>query len=141
MSDISEHELKILLNKNGLKATPQRIAVCNYILQSKEHPSAEKILSDLRKKDKTISQATVYKTLTLLKKLGLVSELSFDKKHSRFDPNQTIHINIICPQCEKISDFESQSVEDFWANIKLEVGGLITGQRIDVYKICKECQE
>ena len=140
MSEMSEEELKVLLNKNGFKATPQRLAICIYILQSKEHPTAEKILSDVKKEHSMVSQATVYKTISLLKKLGLISELSLDYSHSRFDPNQQVHINIICPNCNLISDYESSFVNEFWDNITSEIGGTITGQRFDLYKICKNCQ-
>ena len=136
---MSDQELKALLHKHRLKATLQRLAICKYILQSQEHPTADKILSDIRKEYKTISQATVYKTLSLLKKLGLISELSFDNNHSRFDPIQEVHVNIICPNCDSISDYESELVQDFWQNINLEIGERIIGQRFDIYKICERC--
>ncbi len=140
MSEIDEQKLRAILHKNGLKATPQRLVICKYILQSKEHPTAEKILSDIRKKHKTISQATIYKTLSLLKRLSLITELSFDNNHSRFDPNQSIHINIICPNCNTISDYESNHINELWQEVKSEIGGNITGQRLDIYKICEKCQ-
>ena len=122
MSEMSQKELIALLRKNGFKATPQRLAICMYILRSKEHPTAEKILADIREEYKTVSLATVYKTLTLLKKLSLISELSIDNNHSRFDPNQAVHINIVCPSCGMISDYETKLVQDFWHNISLEIG-------------------
>jgi Fur family peroxide stress response transcriptional regulator len=140
MSDKTDQELIEILHKNGLKATPQRLAICKYILQSKEHPTADKIYRDIKKEYKTIGQATVYKTLALLKKLGLISELSFDNNHSRFDPNREIHINIICPKCDSIHDYESNTINDFWMKIKAEIGGEFTGQRLDLYKLCKKCQ-
>ena len=136
---MSEEELITLLRKNGLKATPQRLAICKYVLRSKEHPTAETILDDIKKEHKTVSQATVYKTLTLLKKLGYISELSFDNNHSRFDPNQVAHINIVCPSCGMISDYESKLVQDFLHNIRMEIGEEIISQRFDIYKSCKKC--
>ena len=139
MSEISEQELIDLLHENELKATPQRLAICRYILRNKDHPTAEKILSEIRKEHKTVSQATVYKTITLLKRLGLISELSFDTNHSRFDPNQEVHINIVCPICHKIFDYESELISDFWKDIKLEIGEGIVGKRFDIYRACKKC--
>jgi Fur family peroxide stress response transcriptional regulator len=140
MSEIKKEELITLLRKNGLKATPQRLAICEFVLSSKNHPTAETILAEIRKEHRTVSQATVYKTLTLLRNLGLISELSFDNSHSRFDPNQEVHINIVCPSCEMISDHESDLVQDFWQDISLEIGEGIIGKRFDVYKTCNKCQ-
>ena len=136
---MSEEELITLLRKNGLKATPQRLAICKYVLRSKEHPTAETILDDIKKEHKTVSQATVYKTLTLLKKLGYISELSFDNNHSRFYPNQVAHINIVFTSCGMISDYESKLVQDFLHNIRMEIGEEIISQRFDIYKSCKKC--
>jgi Fur family peroxide stress response transcriptional regulator len=141
MSKLNEQELIDLLHIHGFKATPQRLAICKYVLQNKDHPTAEKIYNEVKKTHKTISQATVYKTLTLLKNLGLITELSFENNQSRFDPNLNYHINIICPNCESITDYESELVNEMWLKIKSEIGGNITSQRLDVYKICKNCQK
>ncbi|HUT80267.1 MAG TPA: Fur family transcriptional regulator [Candidatus Bathyarchaeia archaeon] len=139
MSDLNDQELINLLRKNDFKATLQRIAICKYILKSKDHPTAEKVYFEIKKEYKTISQATVYKTLALLKSLGLVTELSLYNSHSRFDPNQAIHINIICPNCNSIVDFESNSIDEFWQIIKSEIGNNIIGQRLDILKECDIC--
>jgi len=139
MSDLSDQELIELLRKNGFKATPQRLAICKYILSSKKHPTAEKIYSDIKKEHKTLSQATVYKTLDLLENLGLVTELSFDNGFSRFDPNQKIHVNVICSICKTISDYSSDKISDFLENIKSDINSKIIGQRFDIYTICEKC--
>ena len=141
MSEISEKELITLLKKNKLKITPQRLAICKLILSSREHPSAEMILNQLKNDYPMISLATIYKTITLLKNLGLVVELSFHNGHSRFDPNVSIHVNIICPICGKITDYESESVYDFYKKLESDIGGNFTGQRFDFYKKCQKCKK
>ncbi|MBN1328292.1 MAG: transcriptional repressor [Candidatus Heimdallarchaeota archaeon] len=139
MSDLTDQELIDLLHQKQFKATPQRLAICRLILESKNHPTAEMIYKKIIKEYKTISQATVYKTLALMKELGLVSELSFNEKHSKYDPNISTHINLICPKCDNITDFESTIIDEFWQKITKELGNNIIGQRLDVYKLCNKC--
>lgn len=140
MSEISDSELITLFKKNGLKATPQRLAICRLVLSSKEHPTADMVFIEVKKNYPSISHATVYKTISLLKNLGLIVELNFHNCHSRFDSNVSLHVNIVCPNCNKIIDHQSKIVDEFYKKLESEIGGKLIGQRFDIYKICKECK-
>ena len=140
MSNLSEKEIIEILKKNKLKVTPQRISIYRAVLSSKNHPSAEQIYEIVRKEHKTMSFATVYKTLDLLDKIGLVTELRFNGNSSRYDPKPSIHINIVCPKCMTIEDYESKKLDEKWKEIISEIEGEITGQRIDVYRMCENCK-
>ena len=63
MHKITDDEIITLLKENRFKATPQRLAICRFVLESHDHPSAEQIYTTIRKDYPTISLATVYKTL------------------------------------------------------------------------------
>lgn len=141
MSEISDSEIIALLKENGLKATPQRLAICRLVISSKEHPTADMIFNKVKRDYPSISHATVYKTISLLKNLGLIVELNFHNSHSRFDSNVNLHVNIVCPNCNKIIDYQSELVVKFYKTLESEVGGNFIGQRFDIYKKCKECNE
>ncbi|OLS30715.1 MAG: Transcriptional regulator PerR [Candidatus Heimdallarchaeota archaeon AB_125] len=141
MHKITDDEIITLLKENRFKATPQRLAICRFVLESHDHPSAEQIYTTIRKDYPTISLATVYKTLGLLDTIGLISELRFNATHTRYDPKMSLHINIICPKCLNIDDFESNSLNKTWQAIISDIEGEILGQRIDVYKLCKNCKK
>ena len=141
MHRISDEEIIKLLKEKRFKVTPQRLAICKYVLESHDHPSAEQVYAETKKKHPTISLATVYKTLGLLESLGLISELRFDENHSRYDPKVTLHINIICPKCLEVHDFESNTLNESWKRIISDIEGEILGQRIDVYKFCNKCEK
>lgn len=110
------------LRQVGIQPTPQRIAVIEYALGSKAHPSADDVLSYARKSCPTVSRATVYNTLNLLVKKGLLGmqtikegAVVFDaniKKHHHFVDNETGDIyDIPWDQLEvkgkeKLRDFE-----------------------------------
>jgi len=137
---MNKEELFTMLRKNGHKVTPQRIAICEEVLLSKEHPTAEAIFEKVSKQHPAISLTTVYHTLGLLLKLDLVQEIRFDNRVTRYDPNTSVHVNIICQECEKISDYESDVIQKQWNRIVSEIGIDPVGQRLDAYVICEDCK-
>jgi Fur family peroxide stress response transcriptional regulator len=129
---------EILKNK-GIRLTPQRLAICGLIFDNKEnHPSAEDIFQIVKEKFPTISLATVYKTFSLLKNENLISEIPFGT-FSRFDPKKEVHINIICPNCKNITDFENDLVNNFYNSINNDLGGGIIDQQFTIFKKCNSC--
>jgi Fur family peroxide stress response transcriptional regulator len=133
-------QLMATLHEKGYKVTPQRLAICELALSSKNHPTADQIHQALLKKYPTVSLATVYQTLHLLTDVGLLQELGFSDKSSRYDPNVTPHINLICPKCGEICDYESKAVKELWSQIIGELKFKPIGQRLDLYRICDKCK-
>ena len=73
-------------HEKGFKVTPQRLAICEYILSSKDHPSTDMVYTEIRRKYPTVSLATVYQTLHLLTNIGLLQELNLNDRISRYHP-------------------------------------------------------
>lgn len=138
---MKKEELISMLRKNGHKVTPQRLAICEEVLFSEKHPNAEMIFEKVSKQHPGLSMTTVYHTLDMLKKMELVQEIRFDNRTSRFDPNTSVHVNIICQKCGKISDFESDALQKHWSSIVSELEVKPIGQRLDVYVICDDCEK
>jgi len=132
-------QLVTKLRNSGYKVTPQRLAVCEIILSSKDHPTADQIYEKVKKKHPTMSLATVYQTLHLLSEIGLLQELGFSNSISRYDPDTSPHINIVCRKCGKIQDYKAESVRRLWTQIVGELGFEPIGQRIDIYRYCDQC--
>jgi len=137
---VNTQQLIDKLRKRGYKVTPQRLAVCQLLLSSKDHPTAVQIYRKIKKEHPTISLATVYQTLHLLTDLGLVQELGFRDGISRYEPNTSPHINIICQKCGEIYDHETKNVREMWTRIVDGLGFKPTGQRLDIYRYCDKCQ-
>lgn len=127
------------LREKGCKVTPQRIAICEYTLSSKDHPTANQVYREVKKKHPTMSPATVYQTLHLLTEIGLLQELGFSDRISRYDPNTSPHINIICENCGKIQDYEAESTRKLWSQIIGDLGFKSNGQRLEIYRYCDQC--
>ena len=120
--------------------TTQRLAICEFILSRKDHPTAEQIYQGLRNEYPTISLGTVYKTLHLLKKLGLVQQLGFSEGSIRYDPDMELHINMVCSKCGKVYDYKAEKVKEIWDIIISDLKVIPKGQRIDIYYVCEDCK-
>jgi Fur family peroxide stress response transcriptional regulator len=123
---------------SGLKLTPQRLAILEYLDGNKEHPSAEDVYKAVSKKFPTMSLATVYNTLMTLKQRGLIRELTMDPVKMRFDPQPSPHHHLICMDCRKIIDIHTR----FKINLpEMEHEGFeIVGNHIEFYGRCSKCK-
>jgi Fur family peroxide stress response transcriptional regulator len=129
------------LRRNGFKATPQRIAICNFALNSREHPTAQQVYREVKKVYPTVSLATVYKTLQVLKQLHLIQELVFSGSDGRFDSYMEPHLNVICLKCGQVIDIDDPSVRSIIDRAAAKTKYTFTEQRFDIYGICGKCRE
>jgi Fur family ferric uptake transcriptional regulator len=102
------------LAEHGLRRTAQREALIAAVLQTKEHFHAEELLEMAKKIEPSVSRATVYRTLPLLVRSGLLRELDLGKDVMYYDPNfvdHPTHNHLICVDCDKIIEFEDPNME------------------------------
>ena len=140
-SQRSDAQIIETLRKNGYKATTQRIAICRFALHSRDHPTARRIYSEVRKVHPTVSLATVYKTLQILTEHGLIQELDFPQSQARFDSYVGPHINLVCLQCGNIQDLDDDAGREIVERMTAKTEFKRTGQRLDIYGICKICRK
>ncbi|TFF89923.1 MAG: transcriptional repressor [Promethearchaeota archaeon] len=138
---MKEQEVIDLFRERGFKVTTQRLAIYKYISSRDDHPTTEQIHDALQKDHPTISLGTIYKTLHLLKKLGLIQELGFNEGSIRYDPNMHLHINMVCTTCGHVKDFESETFKLHWNNLISTLDFKPEGQRIDLYYECDRCKK
>ena len=93
-----------ILRQCNIQPTPQRIAVVDYVLGSKDHPSADDVLNYARKKCPTVSRATVYNTLNLMVQKGLLKMQTIREGAVVFDPNVKKHHHLIDDESGEIYD-------------------------------------
>jgi len=130
------------LRKNDFRITPQRLAILRILATSKGHPSVEQIFEQVKKHFPTTSLATVYKTVSLAKKIGEVLELGFSDDSNRYDGNKPYsHPHVVCTQCKKIIDPNLASLTDMTHELTRETGFRILNHRLDFFGICPECQK
>lgn len=127
------------LRKDGFRITPQRVAIVDHVLNTDSHPSAEELHAAVRKKHPMVSLATVYKTLELLKKKGLVRELDFPAG-ARYDSNVEEHVNLVCVKCGRIDDVDESSLGELESRVAKKARYSILGGRFELYGYCSQCQ-
>lgn len=128
------------LARKRLRVTPQRQAIMDTVFGTDEHFTAEQLLKWSRQRDRSVSRATVYRTLPLLTESGLVREMDFGKDHKFYDPNYADHPNhahIICQDCERIVEFESRKIAKLEGEISHELGFSLQSQRLEITGSCE----
>ncbi len=123
----------------GLKLTPQRLAILQYLEGNKEHPSAEDIYRAVHRKYPTMSLATVYSTLSALKDRGSVLELTLDPDKRRYDPDTGLHNHLICISCRRIIDIPRAYRIDLPESARQ--GFAITESHVEFYGFCPGCKK
>ena len=128
------------LQAKGYRLTPQRREIIRLLARDMSHPGAMDILRKVRKIVPKISMSTVYYTLDMMKKEGLIRELEYYDRDNRYDINVSDHINLVCTRCGKITDFTS-TVPSFSKAVEKETGFKPARMRFEYYGICGNCAE
>lgn len=128
------------LRRKGYKVTPQRLEVYKAVKASGGHSTADDIYREVKKKNPTISAATVYKALQLLEKMGEVQKIGKVNGKTVYDANTTVHIHLHCINCSKLEDVESNLIEKLIKEIQNKTKSKIIGQNINFYTYCSDCQ-
>jgi Fur family ferric uptake transcriptional regulator len=132
------------LTQKNLRVTAQRQAIIDTAFSTDKHFTAEQLLEWSRRKDKSVSRATVYRTLPLLTESGLVREMDFGKDYKFYDPNYAEHPHhnhIICQDCEKIVEFESEKIERLENEISQRLGFSVKAHRLQITATCEELKK
>jgi Fur family peroxide stress response transcriptional regulator len=124
----------------GVKATHQRSEIYRELASTKEHPDAETIYKRVRERIPAISLDTVYRTLRLLEKKGLISRMGFLGEKTRFDGNTHRHHHFVCTECGFIGDIYNEEWNDFQAPSDVRTLGTVNSIHVEVRGLCKACQ-
>lgn len=96
-----------ILLTHQVKPSLQRIAIMQYLLDHKTHPSAEEVYCALAESMPTLSKTTVYNTLRLFADNGAALMLTIDDKNVNFDADTSQHAHFLCKKCGCIHDFHT----------------------------------
>ena len=129
-----------LLREKGFKVTPQRLAIYDVLYHTTEHPSAEMIFSQLQPQYPTMSLATVYKTIEILREIGLVQVLNVGEESFRYDANTENHPHVRCMVCKRVDDIFGVDAQPFVESAAQKTAYELTGQQFYFYGVCPACQ-
>jgi len=130
------------LSSKGFKITKQRKQILDFILKTKGHFEIEDIVYKMKKKNKDVSRATIYRTIGLLKELGFVEEvIKYDNKTIYEIAGKGHHDHLICIKCGKIIEFEDKNIEKLQNKICKKYNFKPIYHRLEIFGVCEECQK
>lgn len=100
-----EEYVKLLKSKD-LKITPQRLEILQYLDKYRNHPTVDEIYCALKKKNPSLSKTTVYNSVEILKKHGIIQSVRLSSTETRYDYRSDMHHHFICKNCDKIIDID-----------------------------------
>lgn len=127
------------LLKYNIKPSLQRMAIMDYLMAHRVHPTADEIYNALYPTMPTLSKTTIYNTMKLFTEQGAVKALVIDEKNVRFDIDTSSHAHFMCLGCGCVYDLPVENQDA----IQLEgIGELIITEIHLYYKgYCKKCAE
>ena len=118
----------------------QREAIHEYLLSTKQHPTAEAVYEHIRQTFPNISLGTVYRNLNFLVEHGNALRLRFDDGVDHFDGYITPHNHFFCKRCGKVIDLEMDPIDHIDRIANAGFHGEIYGHTIYFYGVCQECK-
>lgn len=143
--DINElkNELKKIVKQKGLKYTEQREIILQVLLNAPGHLSAEDVYNEVKLNfpESNIGIATVYRALSFLEEVHLVTSISFGTDGKKYETNTKFHHDhLICTSCGKIVEFIDEDIEKRQDKIAKENGFKITNHVMQLFGNCSDCQ-
>jgi len=139
---LSAKKIATLLRQRGYKLTPQRRAILGAIAESRDHLTPAAIYDKVKHEYNNIGLVTIYRTLELLTRLGLICEVHVGGNcHSYLlrRPSEHHH-HIICSNCGTVIDFIDCDLSEVEQRLSEQTGFDIEGHLLEFLGHCRQCQ-
>lgn len=145
MTTYTASSLKAELNDRGWRLTPQRETILQVFqnLPEGNHLSAEDLYDHLAQQGENISLSTIYRTLKLMARMGILRELELAEGHKHYEINQPSphhHHHLICVRCNKTIEFKNDSILKTGTKTALKEGYYLLDCQMTIHAICPSCQ-
>lgn len=137
------HLFRRYLREQGLPVTQQREAVADVVFNSEAHLSVEEIEAALRTRGEKTGKATVYRTLEMLVKSGLVAERDFGEGFKRYEHlfgQKPVHGHLICEECGEVTEIQEDELKQVQDRVARAEGFSPSRYRLEIFGLCASCQ-
>ena len=118
----------------------KRDAILQYLQSVTDHPSAEKVFTQLKAEIPDLSMGTVYRNLNLFKQQGLAVSVATVKGVERFDGNTDPHVHFICQECDAVIDLMDMEIPDSLKSVaENSSGGQVSECVLCFSGLCQDC--
>ena len=141
----------LALHEAGYRLTSQRREVLSVLRDSHDHPAAEDIHARLRRRGERISVGTVYRTVDLLERIGLVGKINVGdrNRYELMDRRSDVqhHYHLVCKKCGRIVDISedilaahAESLEELVTEVGEVSGFQMSGHQFRIFGLCRDCR-
>lgn len=132
--------LKEAFRASGRRWTSQRQVVLDVLESASEHLDADMVYTRAKMHDPDISLATIYRTLAILKEMGLVEEHRLGEEHCHYEPvGDGPHYHFTCVDCGEVVEFDAPLVEQIKQEFLQKRGGRINSTHLYMSGYCARC--
>lgn len=119
----------------------QREKILDVLSNNAVHPTAEELLSFLKKENSNVGLTTLYRNLNQLAEAGLIKKIDGLETSAHYDHNTYEHYHFICEKCGRVYDVPAEVAPELNKNAQLATGFDITSYDIVFHGICSECKK
>ena len=139
---LTEKKIATILRQHGYKITPQRRAILSVIVHSEEHSTPSAILQKANYSHPGIGLVTVYRTLEILSKLGLVCRMHTSEGcHSYKGVLLEHHHHLTCTACGRVIEFTDCDLGELEERLSAQTGFKIESHLLEFMGCCRDCQK
>ena len=129
------------MSEKRLRRSRQRERIVELLRNTDQHPTAGRIYDVLKEDFPSLSLGTVYRNLAILVEQGTVRKLESGSTFDRYEINRGDHVHFVCERCGRITDLDIPELDRVEEAVRRNTGYTVTGQRIEVFGVCAECNE
>jgi Fur family ferric uptake transcriptional regulator len=129
------------LREKGYRLTPQRLMILSAIESSRDHISAEEIYAQVAAKYPHVNISTVYRTLELLKKLGMVYEINLGEGRIRYHAEESgHHHHLVCQDCGVVIDIDESTLSSLRDILFRDYNFRAELRHVAIFGLCEKCR-
>ena len=129
------------LSEKGYRLTPQRLMILSAIEGSSEHISAEEIYAQVAAKYPHVNISTVYRTLELLKRLGMVYEINLGEGRIRYHAEiRGHHHHLVCQNCGSVIDIDEATLSSLREALLHDYNFRAELRHVAIFGLCESCR-
>jgi len=140
MAESREINIREFLANHHIRPSQQRVAIMEYLLANKTHPTVDQIFEQLSVDIPSLSKTTVYNTLTLFSRHGITLVLTIDPRNLRFDSDTSTHAHFLCEVCGELHDIFLSKEQKEALQLLTRCEHQILDTQLNHKGVCKECR-
>jgi Fur family ferric uptake transcriptional regulator len=130
------------LSEKGYRLTPQRLMILSAIESSEDHISAEEIYAQVAAKYPHVNISTVYRTLELLKRLGMVYEIDLGEGRIRYHAEGSgHHHHLVCQNCNRVIDIDESTLSSLRDILLRDYNFRAELRHVAIFGLCEDCRK